>query len=86
MKPLRYPICRLSRHLHALQKYRDDSAKDLDHKHNPLRIKTELEKKVELTRNVYSSFIPENAPIDPEIPQRNYLPKNPYTPPDPLPE
>jgi hypothetical protein len=73
-------ICRLSRHIQALQKYRDDSAKELGHKHNPLRIKNEIEKGVEITPDVYSSCIPDNAPIEPEVSHRNFIPKNFYTP------
>jgi hypothetical protein len=77
-------LCRLARQISALQKYRDDSAKELGSKHNPHRINNEIEKHIEITRNVWSSFIPDNAPIDPEIPHRNYLPKNYYTPMEPL--
>jgi hypothetical protein len=71
-------LCRLNRQLYRLQKYRDDSARELGYKHNPERIKRETEEDLECTRNVYSSFIPKNAPIDPEVPHRNFIPKNPY--------
>jgi len=69
-------LCRLTRQLHRLQKYRDDCAKELGSQHNPARIKHETEETLERTRDTYSSFIPENAPIDPEVPHRNFIPKN----------
>jgi hypothetical protein len=69
-------LCRLTRQLHRLQKYRDDCAKEIGEKHNPERIKRETEETLESTRDTYSSFIPENAPIDPEVPHRNFIPKN----------
>jgi hypothetical protein len=69
-------LCRLARQIHALQRYRDDSAKELGSQHNPERIKRETEEILERTRDTYSSFIPENAPIDPEVPHRNFIPKN----------
>jgi len=77
-------ICRLSRHIHSLQKYRDDSAKELGRRNHPQRIKNEIEQHLDSTRNVYSSFIPDTAPRDPEIPHRNFIPKNYYIPYEPL--
>jgi hypothetical protein len=77
-------LCHLARHLHRLQKYRDDSAKELGPKYNPHRIKNEIEKNVEITRDTFCSFIPHNAPIEPEIPHRNFIPKNYYTSVEPL--
>jgi len=69
-------LCRLTRQLHRLQKYRDDCSKELGSQHDPARIKRQTEETLESTRNVYSSFIPENAPIDPDVPHRNFIPKN----------
>lgn len=71
-------LCRLTRQIQNLQKYRDDSAKELGSQHNPHHIKHETEDALECTRNTYSSFIPKNAPIDPEVPHRNFIPKNGY--------
>lgn len=69
-------LCRLARQIHNLQKYRDDAAKELGSEHNPERIRRETERALEITRDTYSSFIPENAPVDPEVPHRNFIPKN----------
>jgi hypothetical protein len=68
-------LCRLARQIHVLQKHRDDSAKALGYRHDPIRIKRQREKCLENTRDVYSSFIPENAPVDPVIPHRNFIPR-----------
>jgi hypothetical protein len=69
-------LCRLTRQIHNLQKYRDGAARELGSEHDPERIKREIEQTLEITRNTYSSFIPKNAPIDPEVPHRNFIPKN----------
>ncbi|HWX20973.1 MAG TPA: hypothetical protein VN578_13820 [Candidatus Binatia bacterium] len=67
-------LCRLSGQIQALQKYRDDSAKELGQSHYPERVKREEEKDIEIVRETYSSTIGE-SPRDPNIPYRNYLPK-----------
>jgi hypothetical protein len=69
-------LCRLTRQIHNLQKYRDGAARELGSEYDPERIKREIEQTLEITRNTYSSFIPKNAPIDPEVPHRNFIPKN----------
>ena len=68
-------LCRLASQIHALQKYRDDSAKELGYKHNPERIKREAETELELTRSVYSAAKLGESINDPDIPHHNYLPK-----------
>jgi hypothetical protein len=68
-------LCRLTNQVHTLQKYRDDSAKQLGYKHDPERIKREDEECLESVRKTYSSKIGE-GPKDPDIPHRNYMPKN----------
>jgi len=77
-------ICRLSRHIHTLQKYRDDTAKELDYKYNPERIKRDDEKHMEGTREIYSAQSLGERPSDPIIHRRNYLPKHWDNPPEPL--
>ena len=69
-------LCRLSSQIHTLQKYRDDSARKLGYKHDPEFNRREDEKAMENVRNAFSSYIPPNAPIDPEVPHRNFIPKN----------
>jgi hypothetical protein len=69
-------LCRLAGRIHSFQKYRDDSAKELGDEHNPARIRREIENDLESVRDTYSSFIPPDAPIDPEVPHRNFIPKN----------
>ncbi|HWW02826.1 MAG TPA: hypothetical protein VNZ64_24215 [Candidatus Acidoferrum sp.] len=69
-------LCRLANQIHTLQKYRDDSARELGCKHDPERIKREDEEVIERIRKIYSSTIPDR-PKDPIIPYRNYMPKYP---------
>jgi hypothetical protein len=68
-------LCRLTRQIHTLQKYRDDSAKELGYKHNPERIKRENQEQLEITRDVYSAAKLGQTIHEPDIPHRNYLPK-----------
>ena len=69
-------ICRLARHVHIFQKYRDDASKELGYKCNPERVRREDEKVVETTREIYSAVdIRDGDPEDILIPRRNYLPK-----------
>jgi hypothetical protein len=78
-------ICRLARHIQALQKYRDETAKELGYKSNPERVRREEEKAWEITREIYSAAeIPDDPRRDP-IPRRNYIPKElaPRLPDDP---
>jgi hypothetical protein len=70
-------LCRLTRQLHRLQKYRDDSARELGYKHNPERIKREVEKDLESTRNTYSAEKLGQTIHDYDIPHRNFISKNP---------
>ncbi|HWH70354.1 MAG TPA: hypothetical protein VNT26_13290 [Candidatus Sulfotelmatobacter sp.] len=67
-------LCRLTGRIQNLQKYRDESAKELGLRHNPEHIKREAEEDIENVREVYSSQNGESAQ-DPRIPHRNYLPK-----------
>src|SRR2546427_916957 len=68
-------LCRLTSQIHTLQKYCDDSAKELGHDHNPERIKREDEKHVEVTRNIYSAAKLGQTIHERDIPHRNYIPK-----------
>jgi hypothetical protein len=69
-------ICRLSRHIHTLQKYSDDSVKELGFYHKPERIKRDAEREVETIRSIYSVATTGNSANEPDTPGRNYLPKN----------
>jgi hypothetical protein len=69
-------LCRLTSRIHALQQYRDDSAKELSYKLNPERIKRENEKEVEITREIFSAAELGQSANEPNIPHRNYLPKS----------
>jgi hypothetical protein len=68
-------LCRITTQIHTLQKYRDDSAKELGRQHNPELIKREDENSAELTRKIYSAVSVGERPGDPVITRRNYLPK-----------
>jgi hypothetical protein len=70
-------LCRLTRQLHRLQKYRDDSARELGNKHNPERLKREVEKDLESTRNTYSAEKLGQTIHDYDIPHRNFISKDP---------
>jgi len=67
-------LCRLANQIHTLQKYRDDSARELGRTHDPERIKQEEQECVEGLREIYSSKLGK-GPKDPNIPYRNYMPK-----------
>jgi hypothetical protein len=71
-------LCRLTRHLHLLQKYRDDSARELGHESNPERVKRDIEDGLEITRHVYSAKKLGQTVHEPDIPHRNFLPKSDY--------
>jgi hypothetical protein len=71
-------LCRLNRQLYRLQKYRDDSARELGYKHDPERLKREAEKDLEITRNVYSAAKLGQSIHEPDIPHRNFIPKSSY--------
>jgi hypothetical protein len=73
-------LCRVTRHLHLLQKYRDDSARGLGSQHNPERIKREVENGFEITRNVYSAEKLGQSIHESDIPHRNFLTKDGYAP------
>ena len=68
-------LCRLTSEIHTLQKYRDDSAKELGSQHNPERIKRKAEEGIEITRNIYSAAKLGETVNEPDTPHRNYLPK-----------
>jgi len=68
-------LCRLARQLLSLQKYRDDTAKELGSKYNPERIKREEEQEIETTRQVYSAAKLGETIDEPDIPHRNYIPR-----------
>jgi hypothetical protein len=70
-------LCRLNRQLYRLQKYRDDSARELGPKHDPERLKREVEKDLESTRNTYSAEKLGQTIHDYDIPHRNFISKNP---------
>ena len=69
-------LCKLNRQLHRLQKYRDDSARELGHNYDPERLKRDVEHGLEITRDVYSAAKLGQSPREPNIPHRNFLPKN----------
>jgi ubiquitin-protein ligase len=71
-------LCRLARQIHILQKYRDQSAKELGDDHNPELFKRETDETLESIRNTYSAEKPSESPEDPYISHRNFLPKNGY--------
>src|SRR5882762_5731143 len=68
-------LCRVTSQIHTLQRYRDDSAKELGQSHNPELIRRKDEAALENVRATYSSKIGE-GPRDPDIPHRNFIPKN----------
>ncbi|HYG35786.1 MAG TPA: hypothetical protein VEC99_13430, partial [Clostridia bacterium] len=72
-------LCRLARQIHALQKYRDDSAKAAGQ--NPHLTQSQTEEEMEITRNVYSAAKLGKSAHEPDIPHRNYIPRNPYSTP-----
>jgi hypothetical protein len=79
-------LCRLARQIHILQKYRDQSAKELGDDHHPERLKRETEETLESLRDTYSAEKPPESINEPGIPHRNLLPKSGYPadpPPDP---
>jgi len=71
-------LCRLARQIHILQKYRDQSAKELGSEHNPERSKRETEEFLESIRNSYSAEKHAESIKEHEVPHRNFLPKNGY--------
>jgi hypothetical protein len=80
-------LCRLARQIHILQKHRDQSAKELGPEHNPEHLKRETDDTLESIRNTYSAEKPSQSIKEPEVPHRNFLPKNGFPPdPPPLPE
>jgi hypothetical protein len=72
-------LCRVTRHLHLLQKYRDDSARELGHKHNPERVKRKIDHQLETTRDIYSAEKLGETINDPDISHRDFIPKNPFS-------
>jgi hypothetical protein len=72
-------LCRVTRHLHLLQKYRDDSARELGYKHNPERVKRETDQRLETTRHIYSAEKLSETDDEPDIPHRNFIPKNAHS-------
>lgn len=68
-------ICRLSRQIQALQKYRDDASRELGYSYNPERIRRHDEKRVEVTRNIYSTGKLGELTKTPDVAARNFIPK-----------
>jgi hypothetical protein len=66
--------CRLAREIQALQKNRDDAAKQFGCKYNPERLKRESEQDVEQIREVMSSKAGKSV-REPDIPHRNFIRK-----------
>ncbi|HWV99815.1 MAG TPA: hypothetical protein VNZ64_09005 [Candidatus Acidoferrum sp.] len=66
--------CRLAREIQALQKNRDAAANALGRRYNPERLKRQNEEEVENIRQVMSSKIG-NSIKDPDIPHRNFIPR-----------
>jgi len=69
-------LCRLARQIHVLQKYRDDSARELGSSCDPERIRRTTEKEVERTRNIYSAERLGETVHDFDTPHRNYVARN----------
>jgi hypothetical protein len=79
-------LCRLARQIHVLQKYRDQSAKELGDEHHPERLKRDTEQNLDEIRDVYSAEKVGQSINEPDISHRNFLPKNGFhagPPPDP---
>ena len=68
-------LCRLARQIHNLQKYRDETAKELGYKYNPERIKRQDEKAVEITRGIYSAARLGETIHERNTPHRNFIPR-----------
>jgi hypothetical protein len=66
--------CRLAREIQALQKNRDDVANALGRPYNPERLKRQNEEEIEQIREVMSSKTGK-GPEDPDIPHRNFIPR-----------
>jgi hypothetical protein len=66
-------LSRISAQLKALQKYRDDCAKNANSKHDPERIRRETDSTLEKLTDDFSCTIPD-SPKDPAMPHRNHLP------------
>jgi hypothetical protein len=73
-------LCRVARQVHNLQKFRDETARNLSWKHDHERIKRANEKHIEITREVYSA----REIDDKTITRRNYMPRDWNTLPEPL--
>jgi hypothetical protein len=69
-------LCRLTSQIHALQKYRDDSAKELGRSYNPERVQREAQAEIELTRSLYSAEKLGRSAQEADTPHHNYLPKD----------
>jgi hypothetical protein len=75
-------LTRVTTQLKALQRYRDDCAKELGPRHNPERLRRDTEAELEQLRQSYSET-PGNTVHDGGIPHKNYLPKpEPYLQPE----
>lgn len=79
-------LARITAQLKALQKYRDDCAKNLGYEHDPARIRRNTSGELEKLRQDWSSEYG-YSPKDPTIPHRNELPNHAdllhVVPPDP---
>jgi len=73
-------LCRLARQIHTLQKYRDQSTKELGEEHNPELNKREMDETIENLRDIYSAEKLGESINEPDISHRNLLPKNGYPP------
>ena len=67
--------CRLAREIQALQKSRDDAAISLGPRFKPERVKRQNEQEVERIREVISAT-PGNSIKEPDIPHRNFMPRD----------
>lgn len=66
--------CRLAREIQALQKARDDAAISLGPRFKPERVKRQNEQEVERIRETMSATLG-NSIREPDIPHRNFMPK-----------
>jgi hypothetical protein len=71
-------LCRLARQIHILQKYRDQSAKDLGDEHDPELLKRETDETLDSIRDIYGAEKPGESAKEHHIPHRNFMTKNGY--------
>lgn len=69
-------LARLTREIHKLQQYRDDSARDLGYSYNPHRIRADSAEKVEEAAKRFGAPILDESKKANIVPHRNYIPES----------